>query len=173
MAHDIFGTRFVAVRVPAWHGIGHLFDTPVLPSEAVERADLNAVPRLVPLVGIDGDTRIETNKFLVLGQDGTQLGVSGEGFELTPLATALPVLDELSSQFPLSAAGTLRSGGEVFFTLGAGKDEIAGEEYENYLVYRHSYVPGVAHQIMWTPVRVVCRNTLVSGTGSATLKLSV
>jgi len=90
------------------------------------------------------------------------------------LQDVLPNLDDLATKYPLSAAGALRNGAEAFFTFGVSlSTEIAGEEYQEFLTVVHSYTPGVAHRFIYSPVRVVCQNTLSMSDGMATSKLSV
>lgn len=176
MAHDIYEERFVAVRTPAWHALGTVFDRPVAPSEAVEVAGLDVGAEVLPLVVQRPDgTTADTGLVAVGRWEGDDLVVYGTAkeFELLTIQDVLPRLDEIAGKFPLSAAGTLAKGGEVFFTFSAGESEIAGEQYQDYLVYRHSYTPGIANMIMWTPVRVVCRNTVIAGERDATFKISV
>ncbi|HWQ28441.1 MAG TPA: DUF932 domain-containing protein, partial [Dehalococcoidia bacterium] len=174
--HDIYESRFVAVRKPAWHQLGVVFDEPIPPSEAVKRADLDLVPEVVPLLAATPDGKQVPTGFVAVGRweedRFVPYGQPAREFQLVRLDEVLPVLDEVASRYPLSAAGTLARGGEVFFTLDAGRSEIAGEEYDEYLVYRHSYTPGVANTIMYTPVRTVCRNTLIAGEAEATIRLS-
>lgn len=173
MSHDIYEGRFVAVREPAWHRLGVVFDEPVKPSRAVEVAGLDLGAEVAPLVARVGDQLVETDLVTVgrRGDDGwVSYGVA-KAFTVVQLCDLLTDLDAI--EYPLSAAGTLARGGEVFFTFDAGESEVAGEQYHEYVVFRHSYTPGVAQQVMWTPVRTVCRNTLIAGEAAAKRAISV
>lgn len=174
MAHDIYEQRFVAVREPAWHRLGVVFDKPVLPSRAVEVAGLDLGAEVVPLVVRVGDRLVDTDLVSVGRRTDDQGWVSygvAKEFTVVQLRDLLPSLDAI--QYPLSAAGTLAKGGEVFFTFDAGATDVAGEEYHEYVVFRHSYTPGVAQQVMWTPVRTVCRNTLITGESAAKCRIAI
>jgi len=177
MSHEIYENRFVAVREPAWHRLGKVFESPIPPSQAVTEGDLDVVPVVEPLYlqgpngpidsGLIVTGRWEDGQFVVYGSPAKQ-------FEVVELSKVLPELDRLAETFPLSSAGTLRKGSEIFFTFGVpDTTEIAGEAYKEYYVYRHSYAPGTANLVMYTPVRVVCNNTLITGERDASFKLSV
>lgn len=175
MSHEILEKRFIAVREPAWHRIGTTFAEPIPPSQAVELAGLDLGAETLPLFGKKDDVLVPTD-LISVGRFDEGRWVSygiGSKFTVLPLKDLLPTLDSVHQNYPLDAAGTLKDGGEVFFTFKAPASVIAGEEYEEYLVFRHSYTPGVAETVMWTPVRVVCRNTLVFGSTKATSKIDV
>lgn len=176
MPHDIYDNKFVAIRQPAWHRLGVTFPEPILPSQAVREAQLDAGAEVAPLYVMRPSGKLIDTKLISIGRlendDWVSYGV-GSQFTILPLSNVLPTLDNIATDVPLDAAGTLRKGGEIFFTFKYVDSEICGEEYNEYLVYRHSYTPGVAQMIMWTPVRVVCQNTLVFGAAEATSKLNV
>ncbi len=175
MPAEIYEQRFVAVRVPAWHRLGTVFEEPVSPSQAVASGNLDVPANIFPLRAVMPDGRLLDVDLSIVGHvvgDRVEVLGTARRFEIMPLTEILPQLDELAAQYPLSATGTLNRGGRVFFTFAAGESEIVGEQYLEYLVYAHSYTPGVANLIMWTPVRVVCQNTLLTGEAAATLKLA-
>ena len=90
-----------------------------------------------------------------------------------PLDDTIVVLDEIAEKYPLTSAGTLGDGSKIFFCFHISENEILNDKYEEYLVYLHSYKPGVANTVLYTPVRVVCQNTLVAALNSSTMKISV
>jgi hypothetical protein len=100
-------------------------------------------------------------------------GIAGK-FDVVMLADVLPNLDTLAGKYPLSAAGALRKGAEAFFTFTVSENaEIVGEQYREYLTVVHSYTPGVAHRFIYSPVRVVCQNTLVASETAASSRIRV
>jgi hypothetical protein len=177
MSHDIWGDRFAAVRVPAWHGIGRVYDEVVVPSFAAEDNGLLYAVSKYPLVAQTPDGPVDTGMVVVGRVDADQglvnYGVASK-FDLVMLSDVLPNLDELASRYPLSAAGALRQGAECFFTFQVAKGSVVvNEEYDEFLTVVHSYTPGTAHRFIYSPVRVVCQNTLITSEGSATNKVTV
>jgi hypothetical protein len=176
MAHEIWEDRFVAVRTPAWHGIGQVYEDAVLPSKAAADADLLYAVSAYPLMATTPAGPVATGLSMVGRVEMGELvnfGIAA-GFDLVMLADVMPNLDELSAQYPLSAAGALRKGAEAFFTFQVALGtEIVGEEYNEYLTVVHSYTPGQAHRFIYSPVRVVCQNTLVASDMAATSRVKV
>lgn len=176
MSHEIWEDRFVAVRVPAWHGIGQVFQEEISASKAAEEANLLYAVGKYPLAARVGSRYVNSGLVIIGREEGDQLesfGVAKE-FEITMLADIMEELDVLAARYPLSSAGAMRKGAEVFFTFEiSGESDIVGEEYREYLAVLHSYRPGVSHKVMYTPVRVVCNNTLVMAESSAKSRLTV
>jgi hypothetical protein len=177
MSHEIWGDKFVAVRTPAWHGIGQIFDRDVVPTEAAAVADLLYVVDKYPLViEREGLPPLDTGLIMVGRVNGDELvnyGVASE-FDMVTLSDVLPRLDDLAVKYPLSAAGALRKGAEAFFTFTVSESsEIVGEEYQEFLTVVHSYTPGVAHRFIYSPVRVVCQNTLVMSEAKSSSRVRV
>ena len=77
------------------------------------------------------------------------------------------MLDPITEQYPVETIGALGYGEQIFMTLDAGESKIAGEDHNlYYLVTDHRTGVG-SLQMAFTPVRVVCQNTLTSGLSSA------
>lgn len=177
MSHMIWGSKFAAVRVPCWHGIGKVYEDDVLPSVAATDIGLLYEVDKYPLVIKTPDGRDLNTGLAMVGRvmndELINYGVASK-FDLVMLEDVLPNLDELASRYPLSATGALRKGAEAFFTFEVSNStEIVGEEYREYLTVVHSYSPGVAHRFIYSPVRVVCQNTLVASVDRATSKFAV
>jgi len=93
----------------------------------------------------------------------------------TPIQTSelAQILDPLTEKYPVETAGALGHGERIFFTLDAGEGIIAGEDHKlYYLVTDHRDGTG-ALSIAFTPVRVVCQNTLTVGLASAKVHTSI
>lgn len=176
MAHMIWEDKFVSVREPAWHRLGTHFTDPISPTMAAEVAGLLYDVEIFPLTIETPNGPLDTGLQMVgriVGDELTNFGVASN-FDNVMLVDVLPMLDDLATRYPLSAAGALRQGASVFMTFEvAAETEIAGEAYREYLTVEHSYTPGKAHNFIYSPVRVVCNNTLLAAEGSATGKIAV
>ncbi len=160
MPHEIWESRFVSSREPAWHRVGLHFAEPIPPSEAASLAGFRE-PQESELFLEDG-TPVRDYKAITMDQE--VFGIVSSSWRIFRLDDILPALDEIHEKYPLSAAGQIRGGRIVFFAF-EQRDEILGEEYLRYLVVLHSYQPGLAWKVMYTPTRVVCHNTLVAAQG--------
>ena len=167
MAHEIWNEKFLAVRTPAWHKVGHLFTDPVSPSEATSFLDFKE-PELVQLQLPSG----EPVHYYAVKLEDEIFGVVSNKWEMIPLEPLLPHLDEFARHFPLSAAGQLRGGRLVFFTF-EHRGEILGEEYIKHLIVLHSYEPGRTWKLLYSPTRVVCMNTVIAAESDAVWELKI
>ena len=175
MPASIFGERFYGHREPAWHGLGTVMDENLTATEAMQVANI-AFPIHKWKTWAENPTDgslIETNEWAVVREptpdDDEYRILSLVGKEWTPLQAweLAEMLDPISKRYPVETVGALGNGEKIFFTLDAGESKIAGEDHKLfYLVTDHRDGAG-ALQIAFTPVRVVCQNTLTVGLSSA------
>jgi len=181
MSASIFGDRFLGRRTPAWHRIGQVFEEPMSMSQAIRKAGIDFhIAKHPVVVQIDkGETidLVPTNNFAVVREpvkdDDEYRVLSIVGKEWTPIqAVDLGrMLDPVTEKYPVETIGAIGYGEKIFMTLDAGDSKICGEDHKLYfLVTDHRDGMG-ALQIAFTPVRVVCQNTLTAGLANA--KISV
>jgi len=180
MPASLFGDRFLG-REPAWHRLGKVMDTTNLTAtQAMEIADIGFPIDKVPTYAelLDG-TLIETGQFAVVRNathdDPEPRVLSTVGSQWTALQARdlATMLDPITKEYPVETAGALGRGEKIFFTLDAGEGQIAGEEHRlYYLVTDHRDGSG-ALSIAFTPVRVVCQNTLTVGLNQAKVSVSI
>ena len=66
-----------------------------------------------------------------------------------------------SEVYPVETCGALGKGGEIFAALNAGTYDFMGEEYSGFFtLYENKLAKGKV-KLFYTPVRVVCQNTLM------------
>lgn len=171
MSHEIFGSRFLGVREPAWHRIGQVIEHDVTASEAVALAGLDYGVEKVELYLPDGIASGYSAIVRAATEDAEQevFGVARD-YELVHINEIVEQLDSLP--WPITSAGALRGGKEIFVCYDLGDREMLGEAYTMNLAIAHPYAPGKAWRAMLTPTRVVCQNTLVFGERLATSKFS-
>tara|TARA_Y100000004_G_scaffold66697_1_gene74727 strand:- start:2094 stop:3125 length:1032 start_codon:yes stop_codon:yes gene_type:complete len=177
MVASLFGDRF-AGRQPAWHRLGEVFPEgeKVTASDGMRRADI--------LFGIDKEptytkSGLETGQYAVVREptsdDPERRVLASVGKEWTAIqAKDLgKMLDPISEKFPVETVGAIGNGEKIFLSMDAGASTIAGEDHELYwLVTDHRDGTG-ALSIAFTPVRVVCQNTLITGLRSAKVSVSL
>ena len=190
MPASIFGERFVGFREPAWHGLGTIFVDKVSVTEAVGMADIGfeivKAPNFAHIdTGRFNDNgtpivhSVPTNSYSVLREptydDPNWHTLSTVGEQWTPiqLNDLAQMLDPISERYPVETAGAIGKGEKVFITLDAGSSSIAGEDHNlYYLITDHRDGTG-ALSMAFTPVRVVCQNTLSLGLSSAKVSVSL
>jgi hypothetical protein len=100
-------------------------------------------------------------------------GYASEDYEVIQNTELAEMLTGLSAEWPLETVGALGYGEKVFITLDAGHDEVKGESVRKFLLLTDEKTGGGSLKVAFTPVRVVCQNTLTMGLASATFTAAV
>jgi len=162
-------SMFYIDEVP-WHGLGTKLEKPATAEEAIEAAKLDWNVKKVPLFA--GSKRIPVpDKFAVVRKTGNLiqrtdpvLGVVGKDY--TPLQNrdAFRFFDPIVGQNAAiyHTAGALGEGERVWILAKLpGHIRVVGDDIsEKYLLLSNSHDGKSSVQIKFTPVRVVCQNTL-------------
>jgi phage/plasmid-like protein (TIGR03299 family) len=174
MAHNLLiqngqASMFYINEVP-WHGLGTKLNQPATAQEAIEAAQLNWP--VIKLALTAGSKHIPVpDKFAIVRKTGSLvqksdpvLGVVGKDY--TPLQNkdAFRFFDPIVGQNAAvyHTAGALGQGERVWILaklpghIRVAKDDIT----EKYLLLSNSHDGKSSVQIKFTPVRVVCQNTL-------------
>jgi phage/plasmid-like protein (TIGR03299 family) len=189
MAHEIESMFFVG-QAP-WHGLGTRLDGPPTVAEAIRAAGLDWTVRLDPLYAAAPDIQMQSDGSLVIHDaaavktdhfatrresDGKVLGVVGPHYRplqnVEAFAWFQPFLD--AGLAKLHTAGSLRGGRRVWVLarLAGGPLEIAaGDVVERFVLLSNSHDGTLAVRVGFTPIRVVCANTLAMAHGSDASKL--
>lgn len=176
-------SMFYINEVP-WHGLGTKLDKPATAQEAIKAAQLDWKVKKVPLFA--GSKRIPVlDRFAVVRKTGNiiaktdpVLGVVSN--EYTPLqnSEAFSFFDPIVGQNAAiyHTAGALGNGERVWILAKLpGHIKVVGDDIaEKYLLLSNSHDGKSSVQIKFTPVRVVCQNTLTLALndGSAVFRVS-
>ena len=182
MPANIFGDRFLAKREPAWHKLGETFEDPISMTQAVMRTGIDFHISKHPVTvqidkGDEGIDLVPTKNFAVVREpveDDNQYRVlSIVGREWTPIQAMdlARMLDPITEKYPVETIGALGYGEKIFMTLDAGESKICGEDHHLYFLVSDHRDGGGALQIAFTPVRVVCQNTLTAGLQNAKINV--
>lgn len=169
MSANIFGERFLGYRQPAWHSLGKVFEKELTASEAVVKGGLNFNIVTAPLVAhIDGVNAL-TGKYGIYREPTEDdpeyrfFGVSSANYSVMQNIDIARTIDPLTDQWPVETVGALGKGETIFLTLDAGDDEVKGEHIKKYFLVTDTRDGGTSLKIAFTPIRVVCQNTLITG----------
>ena len=182
MAHDIEiaanGTASMAFfGATPWHGLGTALEESDLYdwTSASKKAGLDWSVDLVPLVTADTQASV-THKAVRRSTDNKVLGVVGPRYHPLQNKDAFgwfqPFLDAREAQ--LHTAGALKGGSRVWVLAKLNRDPLViaqGDEVEKFILLSHGHDGSLAVRCGFTPIRVVCQNTLSMAHGSDASKL--
>jgi phage/plasmid-like protein (TIGR03299 family) len=177
MAHEI-ETMFYMNETP-WHRLGtRVIDVPTA-DEAIVAAGLNWKVETKPLFLADG-TQVP-NKAVVRDTDNSVLGVVGENYQPLQNVDAFnffnPFVETGLATF--ETAGSLRQGKRVWILCKINKDPMtivskSNDIVEKYVLLAHGHDGLMSVRVGFTPIRVVCANTLamsINDSGSSLLRV--
>lgn len=168
MAHEIYEhDNMFSVGETPWHKLGVVLDNPPTIEEAIKTANLDWEVRLLPLYAQveEGHSLKVSNKAVFRNDTREILGIVGSSY--TPLQNKdaftifEPLIDDKS--LLLETAGSLKNGRRVWILGRINSDgaEIAkGDEVRPYVLLSNSHDGMTAVRFGFTPIRVVCNNTL-------------
>ena len=168
MAHQ-FSSGVFCYNKPAWHRLGVVVDGTLSAREAFRMAkadflvagrpvydsDMKAIP------GYQAISRIDT---------GRTLSVMTETYTPIQNDSLIRIVEALREDINIDAVCVLSDGKKVTFTAkvrGAEGDVVPGDPVQQYLVGCTSHDGSIPFQLMFSPIRVVCQNTLSAALGVA------
>ena len=163
MAHMV-ETMAYAGELP-WHGLGEKVSNDLTPAQMMEKAKVDwKVHEVESFVEFDGKRMPTGQKSLIRGTDGKILTNVGENWKPVQNETAFEFFSEfvLSGDMEMHTAGSLRDG-QYVWALAKIKEsfDVFGEDtVESYLLFSNPHVYGKSIDVRFTPIRVVCNNTL-------------
>jgi phage/plasmid-like protein (TIGR03299 family) len=175
MAHEIETMAFAGAT--PWHGLGTALEEADLhdwPS-ASKKAGLDWDVELVPLVTADTQAKVD-HRAVRRSTDGKVLGVVGPRYAPLQNKDAFgwfqPFLD--TREAALHTAGSLRGGSRIWVLAKLNRDPLViaeGDAIEKFILLSHGHDGSLAVRCGFTPIRVVCQNTLSMAHGSDASKL--
>ena len=157
-----------------WHGLGNKVDASIGISEAIESAGFNWEVGLKDLQTVDG---ISVSHRATYRKDNNSiLGVVGPRY--TPLQNQSafdwfqPFLD--ANECSLHTAGSLHDGEKVWVLAQLNRDSVdivPGDEVCKFILLSNSHNGTTAIRVGYTPIRVVCANTMAMAHNNTASKL--
>ena len=151
-----------AGEVP-WHGLGTAVSYDLTPQQIQAKAGLDwTVDKEVMVTG-SGAT-VEGKKALVRSSDKKVLDVVGDNWNPVQNEEAFNFFSEyvLAGDMEMHTAGSLKDG-QMVWALAKVKDSFdlfGGDQVESYLLFSNPHQYGKSIDVRFTPIRVVCNNTL-------------
>lgn len=162
MAH-LVETMAYANQVP-WHGLGVQVEDSITPDDLLIKAGLNWNILQEPMIGMNTKQKVPEKYQLYRSDNMQPLGVCGNTYKPVQPEEVLSFFHEFVKEggMKMETAGSLDNGKMIWalaniqdsFTLGR-EDHMKG-----YLLFSSPNVVGRSLRIKFTPVRVVCNNTL-------------
>ena len=166
-----------------WHGLGTRLDRPATAKEAIQAAHLDWQVRKLPLCAVDGLLHLPVKDKYGVARDGSLdvLGVVGRDYTPVQNREAFAFFDPIVGKNAAiyHTAGALGKGERVWI-LAKLPDSIrvVGDDItDKYVLLTNSHDGKSSLQVRFTPVRVVCQNTLTlalnqTGSDNGGIKLS-
>lgn len=174
MSHNI-NSMFYHGEQP-WHGLGKKVDHLLTSAEAIEAAGLNYQVEKAPIFLGDG-TEIKDQYATVRMDTKQPLGVVGSKYTVLQNKDAFSFFDAVVSvkEAMYETAGALGIGERIWLLAKLpGYIKTVGEDITNkYLLLTNTHDGSGSVQVMLTPIRVVCQNTLNVGMQAGTHKSKI
>ena len=176
MAHEVEMIDGVAQMAYAgdvpWHGLGVEVSNDLTPEQMMRKAGLDwSVEKVDSFIDVDGERIPTGQQSLVRSSDNKILTNVGGDWNPVQNSEAFEFFSEyvLAGDMEMNTAGSLKGGSNVF-ALAKVKDSftILGEDQvDSYLLFSNPHQYGKAIDVRFTPIRVVCSNTLTFSLNSA------
>jgi phage/plasmid-like protein (TIGR03299 family) len=169
MAHELEFVNGVAQMAYAgekpWHGLGVEVSNDLTPEQMMKKAGLDwTVEKVDSFIELNGNRIPTGQQSLVRSSDNKILTNVGGDWNPVQNSEAFEFFSEyvLAGDMEMNTAGSLKGGSNVF-ALAKVKESftILGEDQvDSYLLFSNPHQYGKAIDIRFTPIRVVCNNTL-------------
>ncbi|MGC4004062.1 MAG: DUF932 domain-containing protein [Pirellulales bacterium] len=168
MPHDLATTNgrsaMMFYGTKPWHGLGTELDAPATAAEAISAAGLDYEVSLASLTTSDG-TPVPHRKAVLRNDANTVLGVVGNTYQPIQNAEAFGFLDNVVGKNSLEyhTAGALGRGERIWMLAklpGYIRVKNSDDITEKFLLLSNAHDGSAALRVFYTPIRVVCSNTL-------------
>ena len=163
MAHMV-ETMAYAGEVP-WHGIGVRVPADLHPTQMLQKAGLDWTVRKVPAYADVAGQRVAVGRSaLVRDSDDSILDVVSDDWNVLQNHEAFEFFHDFvaNGDMEMHTAGSLRDGQLVWALakVNDGFELFKGDQVDSYLLFSNPHKYGWSIDVRFTPIRVVCNNTL-------------
>jgi phage/plasmid-like protein (TIGR03299 family) len=152
-----------------WHGLGIKVPADLTPEQMLEAAGLNWTVQKYPTFAIldenDPDSVVETGQSaLIRSKDKKLLDVVSDDWNPVQNSEAFDFFNEfvMAGDMEMHTAGSLKDG-QIVWGLAKVKESFElfkGDKIDSYLLFSNFHKYGFSTDVRFTPIRVVCNNTL-------------
>lgn len=162
MSHNINEGKRVFTVGESWHGLGTVVDTEVKAVEAIKLAQLDYEVEKQPI--FTAHKQIDGKVALVRKDTQDVLGIATPKYKIIQNVEAFSFLDTVigEGQAVYHSAGALGKGERIWMLVKLPNDIVIGQDdvVEKYLCLTTAHDGKSSLLAYFTPVRVVCQNTL-------------
>lgn len=161
--HNLYNNTMAFTGSEPWHCLGKKFDGLMTSEQAIMGAELDYFVIKEQLFRQDGS--ICKGAFTTINTaNNKSLGVVGSRYEVIQNTKAFSFFDELvgKGEAIYETAGALGDGEKVWLLakLPGSFSPIAGDKVEQYCMLYNTHDGTLPCSVMFTPIRVVCQNTM-------------
>lgn len=151
-----------------WHGLGEYVEGVKTPEEMAVLGGVDWTVSVRPVTTVDPNTgetiRIKDFRAIVRDSDNSVFGHAGPRWVPVQNLEALEFFKKFTEAggMEMETVGALNGGRTVWglAKIGQNFELVSGDKVEGYLLLVNPHVFGKTLDIMFTPIRVVCQNTL-------------
>ncbi|QGH73014.1 MAG: hypothetical protein [Siphoviridae sp. ctCJE6] len=177
--HNLYKNRMMYVGEKPWHELGVRLDRPANSCEAITAAGLAYRVELRDIYFNDKNKKM--NQFqgkvaTVNCENGEGLGIVGENYRIIQNDEAFDFFDSVvgAGEAFYETAGALGKGERIWILARLPGDIVIKDDpIKKYLVLTNSHDGRSALKMYFTPIRVVCQNTLIISMGDARGGISI
>ncbi len=163
MAH-LVETMAYAGETP-WHGLGVRVPADLSPRQMMQKAQLDwSVDKYPAFVNVNGENIPTGQEALIRSSDGRVLTNVGEGWNPVQNEEAFQFFAEYcaAGDMEMHTAGSLKNGEIVWVLAKVNEsfDVLKDDRVDSYLLFSNPHQYGKTINVRFTPIRVVCNNTL-------------
>ncbi len=153
-----------AGEVP-WHGLGTKVPADLSPAQMLDKAGLNWTVEKTPAFANIGGKQVSVGwSALTRSSDNSILSVVSNDWNPVQNSEAFEFFDEYCrvGDMEMHTAGSLKDG-QIVWGLAKVKDSFdlfKGDQVDSYLLFTNPHKFGQCIDVRFTPIRVVCNNTL-------------
>ena len=169
MAHELEfvdgNAQMAYVGDVPWHGLGVKVSADLTPDQMLGVAGLDWTVRKVPAYAeIDGTDIAIGRSALVRSRDNSILDIVSDDWNPVQNEEAFEFFNEfvMAGDMEMHTAGSLKNG-QIVWGLAKIKDSFElfkGDRIDSYLLFSNFHKYGFSTDVRFTPIRVVCNNTL-------------
>ena len=155
-----------------WHGLGKRVPADVSPEQMLEAANLNweVVKRPMFFNDVNGGPVLTKANALVRSTDNKLLTIISDQWNPVQNVEAFKFFDDFvhAGDMNMHTAGSLKEG-KIVWALAKINDQFelfGGDKVEGYLLFSNPHEFGRSIDVRFTPIRVVCNNTLTMALGN-------
>lgn len=164
MAHNLYNNTMAFSGETPWHGLGRRFDSAMTAEEALMNSGLNYDVKKEQLYRLDIEPTA-VNAFATINCENNEiLGYVGNAYEVIQNRDAFRFFDKFVGEGVAiyESAGALGLGEKMWLLakLPTSFEPIAGDKVDQYVLLYNTHDGSLKCSAMFTPIRVVCQNTL-------------